>query len=478
MEAWDERVVQPLSKLTGETTDVVHLFLCMVACLPVALFHRLFFFRVSPTIQHLYFFITGAGLFTAWLGWDSLHLAIPSLLGYVLVCVMPAGTLRSSIFLIAPLAHLVWGLSTYASDEYSVGWMTPACVNVQALFAFCMDVTDSRLPPEKKNADQKMLSIAKIPSLIAYLGFKFNPLTAVGGPMINFNEYERFVHGAHLKDFDAKKYSLTLRSVMSCLRCLLQAVLGVALTFVGVLIVPKSMFLADTFEERDLVTRIALLTIHGMLDLCKYVGVWKLVESAACLCTLGYSGTDASGPQFHLCRQVHFGQLVLPTNCAMYSVKFNCATHRFVKRYIFKRLAFLGNWYASLLLSTIYISIWHGVHFGYFWTFLICEFLTLFVETRYITVLKNLTGVQSLASLPLVPRVIAHALCSTYTHMAIAYGYIGMSFLGWGKVVLVATRVGFYFHVSWAVLLLVHVFLPASWKSTPAKPVASAKKTD
>eukprot|EP00117_Sycon_ciliatum_P038412 scpid58907/ scgid3558/ len=51
MEAWDERVVQPLSKLTGETTEVVHLFLCMVACLPVALFHRLFFFRVSPTIQ-------------------------------------------------------------------------------------------------------------------------------------------------------------------------------------------------------------------------------------------------------------------------------------------------------------------------------------------------------------------------------------------------------------------------------------------
>jgi len=43
---------------------------------------------------------------------------------------------------------------------------------------------------------------------------------------------------------------------------------------------------------------------------------------------------------------------------------FNVTTNMFVMKYVFKRLAFLGNKMISLVLSMMFLAVWHGFAIG------------------------------------------------------------------------------------------------------------------
>ena len=52
-----------------------------------------------------------------------------------------------------------------------------------------------------------------------------------------------------------------------------------------------------------------------------------------------------------------------------------------VARYVYKRLRFLGNRYASQFLTLMFLAVWHGYHLGYFVLFFM-EFVIILWERK------------------------------------------------------------------------------------------------
>lgn len=79
---------------------------------------------------------------------------------------------------------------------------------------------------------------------------------------------------------------------------------------------------------------------------------------------------------------------------------FNINTNHWSKRYLYKRLMFLGNKNLSALFTLAFLAVWHGTHPGYFLCFGM-EFLGMEAERRLIGLLSVLksTPLSFLATL-------------------------------------------------------------------------------
>ena len=61
-------------------------------------------------------------------------------------------------------------------------------------------------------------------------------------------------------------------------------------------------------------------------------------------------------------------------------MSFNINTNLWSKRYVYKRLAFLGNRDLSQLGTLVFLAVWHGFYTGYLWAFAL-EFLAMQAES-------------------------------------------------------------------------------------------------
>ena len=68
--------------------------------------------------------------------------------------------------------------------------------------------------------------------------------------------------------------------------------------------------------------------------------------------------------------------------CSGYLVILACCELYSSSRYIFKRVAFLGNKNLSMVIMVIVVSLWHGVHINYLIVFLVCEFPMVLAERQ------------------------------------------------------------------------------------------------
>lgn len=62
-----------------------------------------------------------------------------------------------------------------------------------------------------------------------------------------------------------------------------------------------------------------------------------------------------------------------------YIQSFNVNTNHWVAQYVYKRLKFLGNRQFSQLTALLFLSVWHGLHSGYYVCFFF-EFLVIYME--------------------------------------------------------------------------------------------------
>lgn len=110
---------------------------------------------------------------------------------------------------------------------------------------------------------------------------------------------------------------------------------------------------------------------------------------------------------------------ITSTKFQHYIDSFNCNTNYFAAEYIYKRLKFLGNKYASQALTLLFLAVWHGVNSGYYATFL-NEFILIFFEKQFEDLLKKTVLYEALWSSTYL-KYLSYVVLKIYT----------LVFMGW-----------------------------------------------
>ncbi|KAI9331421.1 MBOAT, membrane-bound O-acyltransferase family-domain-containing protein [Zopfochytrium polystomum] len=308
------------------------------------------------------------------------------LASYALVRIAPSSTWTPLFVTTANLLHLA-ALYIYiqllhpGSDDVSA----PLMVVVIKMSTFSWAVYDGTLPSSQLSPGQNQRAIKEIPSLTEFLGYSLFFANFLVGPAFEFSEYRRWAR-------NEEPYSKAPSSFIPFLRTFTVSIVttGIFLKFGG----PWSHehCVQESFLKYSLLFRLWYIQVAGLIQRCKYYGVWKLAEAACILCGVGYSGylPVESGTAASSKSPTKFAhRWVAASNASVYDVEtaqcprdyignWNLKTNQWMRNSVYLRLVKsvgVGSSVASLL-TWMASAFWHGFYPGYYLTFLSGALLT------------------------------------------------------------------------------------------------------
>lgn len=188
------------------------------------------------------------------------------------------------------------------------------------------------------------------------------------------------------------------------------------------------------------------MLVCGKVALWRYVSVWLIAEGSCIMTGISYGGMDQEGRvDWHALANVHIVDFETCITLEGVIQSFNLNTNKWVARYVFKRLKFLGNKMASWALSMLFVALWHGVWPGYYINFSL-EMVAVMAERKLISFLRRLLG-SSLSdmSAPVgVPLTVAAYLLK---NIILMYPLVVFMLLKWSECYKFMSSVYFYCHV-------------------------------
>jgi lysophospholipid acyltransferase 5 len=410
--------------------------------------------RGQGTIRSLWHTLAGCATLYYCFGGQVILCVLPVVFTYlVLQLVHLTGQSRYvavSINFIAQMGYLFYAYALYATDEdYDVNWTTPMCVLTLRLIGVTFDYADGGNP--KATSDQAVNRLVSPPGLIPLLGFSLYYGSVLAGPQFTFVRYQAYAEDRLL---DEKARAAGTPYGMAA-RKLALAVVYLAASTVGTAMFPNTMFWSPEYLSAPLATRLVNFFFMAKFATCKYVGVWLIVESAALVAGFGYEGPGSDS--YNGAANVRPYLLETTPEIGGVIAAFNINTNDWSKRYIFKRLRFLGNRHLSSMGTLLFLCVWHGSSFGYFMTFFL-EFLFVDAERRVMDRFGRPNNSTGLARLLLIAN----------RQMIIAYGYAPFETLTYTRTMHMYSTVGFFLHYAAAFIVVADLVLPRAKKEKVA----------
>jgi len=215
-------------------------------------------------------------------------------------------------------------------------------------------------------------------------------------------------------------------SLFPAMWCFLLGVIYLGLHNVGALYYPSSYLNTPDYFISPFWKRMIAIWLCCKITMMKYLGVWLVGEGSIILTGIGYAGRKSGVTLWNGLSNVNPWHYETCINLQGVVESFNINTNDWIKRYVFKRLMFLGNKNISLLISLIFLAIWHGFAVGYFMCFLL-EFVDLEAERR---LRERLNGpISNLHSanpslLKLLLRYMCNIFCYFNRTFQVSYGLI------------------------------------------------------
>jgi lysophospholipid acyltransferase 5 len=205
--------------------------------------------------------------------------------------------------------------------------------------------------------------------------------------------------------------------------------------------------LLDQLVDMPLPKAILYLTIIGNLGLRKYLAIWLINEGSCILSGISLERNEGVTGKATDLSQINWGRVanVLPwtfesaTNVNQKIASFNINTNDWCKRYIFKRLMWVGNKDVSMVAALLFLSLWHGFKPGYLFTFS-AEFVVLLLQQRLIARHIRLGLDKS--------NVYAVLVCWPVVLNLAAYAYAPFETLTWARTVNMFSGVSWYMHIA------------------------------
>ncbi|KAI9596621.1 MBOAT, membrane-bound O-acyltransferase family-domain-containing protein [Syncephalis fuscata] len=481
--------IQPLPQLLGIPESTLRLLIVLLSAYPAAYLYRVWAlprWSNQPNALNAYHAFVGLLFSYFFCDTDIVHsLATVFATYFISVALAPRSpNLANGLIFTVNMGYLLWGYYYKQTIDYDLGWTCPQCVLCLKLIGYGADVCDGQAARlrAKKAANEKVIDkkqqedsnaaitadvtlplkifddatsvVTEVPSFLRLLGFSYHPTTFLVGPQLTFAYYDgalkRGVRGAQdpveeaairSAKNGAKRPFLNGRDLRA-LRCFSLSLLYMIGTQLAGALLPIKVMITPEAENWSMLYRITYMAISLKGVLMRYLGVWLMSEGACVLSGLGYNGISATGASlWDGLANVYPGHFELATQLTTIVVSFNVNTNRWVKRYIFKRLRFLGNKHISSFAALFFLAIWHGLHPGYFLTFGM-EFLDMEAERRVAILWRRATGGKPLNSG--LFSIFLSIIGWLWVCLQLTYGLVTMELLILERGMLLWSRVGFF----------------------------------
>ncbi|KAK3737487.1 hypothetical protein QZH41_010816 [Actinostola sp. cb2023] len=364
-----------LVEKTGLSDPALRLVIGLLSAYPLCLIYRLFLYRTNPMLQHVYFIVGGMCLLIFGFGWGVIHSIINIVLVYLVLLIGGPNMGTVITVFILNLVGLAWDYYDGAQDQ------------------------------ETLSADFKTTALHKLPSVIEVFGSCYYMGGCLVGPLFPIKPYIQLVEGDLIdKELDNN----------SCIGAGLKRMV-VGLTYLGGYSVLGVWFTAshmntEEFKALSFISQMWYIGFWGRIILMRYLGVWLTAEGSCIVTGLSYNGKTPQG-QLIWDGLRNIKLTIYETSYTYQHIVecFNVNTNKWVFRYVFKRLRFLGNKDLSHFLTLMFLAVWHGLHVGYFICFSL-EFLIILMERQVYNLFAGVFKMRwSDMSVPLKALVIAIA---------------------------------------------------------------------
>lgn len=345
-----------LALLAGVTPAEVRLFLCLLLAYPAAgVWRHLPFGRT----RHLFSVVVGGWMLQFVNGYQAVYNLASVLACYALMLACGARCARAvCVLAMAVLAggHLYRQVTDYLG--WTLDWTLVAMVTTQKVMGLAYNVQDAH--DDGATAEQKLRSVAEVPSLLEFLGFILFPGNVIIGPGFEYTDYKAFAEGIKVSPppyaaaawrlFQGLFFFVAHTAIATKYPC-------------GELLGSKEFFQTGSWMYRYVVIWIGLVGVRF-----KYYFGWKIAEGAGCMGGLGYNGVDKTTGQHRWDRLENIDVLAYETSQSLRtsSQNWNKTTNKWLRRYVYDRAPASVNLYLTYLIS----AFWHGFYPGYYMFFL------------------------------------------------------------------------------------------------------------
>ncbi|XP_028280261.1 lysophospholipid acyltransferase 5 [Parambassis ranga] len=392
-------LLEKLSESLGSPEPAVRLMLSILIGYPCALVYRRFFFYQPPTVIHLFHAFSGLALAAFNFGSQIYHSAVCIFVQFLMLRLMgrTVTTVLSSFTF--QMVYLLAGYYYTATEEYDIKWTMPHCVLTLKLVGLSFDYYDGGKEMSQLSAEQKKSALSSVPSLLEMCGFSYFYGGFLVGPQFTLRSYQRLVAG-ELTDCPGKPAN----SVIPSIKRFAVGFLCLVIFTIFSPYFPDNYFLTDEFEAQPFWYRCVFILLWVKVILYKYVSCWLIAEGICILSGLGYNGVVDGQHQWDACANMKLWVYETTPLFGGTISSFNINTNAWAARNVFKRLKFLGNKMLSHVTTLFFLTIWHGLHSGYFLCFSM-EFIIITVERQAQALVKDSPLLTKVANSPLYPLI-------------------------------------------------------------------------
>ncbi len=211
-------------------------------------------------------------------------------------------------------------------------------------------------------------------TMLDYLGYIFFlPTFFVGGPFSFKHFYECQMRNKNDEDEKNDKVQKIMkkRRMIAITRSILWVIL-LMIFYLQLVGVRYELALTKEYEIKPFWEKILLLQLFGFASRLQYYIAWKLSETCGLIAGMGFTGENFDGLQ-----NSNVIKTETSKNLRDYIASWNKLTAIWLKNYVYKNFSDLGFNSGTTTMFTFVISaVWHGIHPGYYLTFISGAFFT------------------------------------------------------------------------------------------------------
>ncbi|XP_073522369.1 lysophospholipid acyltransferase 2-like isoform X1 [Phyllobates terribilis] len=408
--------------LSGQLSALILAFLFRY-CLPPS--------HCGPRIRHGIATLLGICLSAYCFGWLTVFLVGEITLCYLMLLMVDPRRIQIYTLLITMVYLTFFHIRRYANPfadelDFTVALMTLT----QKASRFAFEYHDGTVSSDHSlTPTQRRLAIRSPPGILPYLSYSVGFLGLLAGPLCSFNDYQLFIHGEQKK---RNPNVAVFKKLWLC--CFLLA---------------AHIMLSDQFSiSNDPNNSVLYLFLELYLTAAsrrpKYYFAWTLADAINNAAGFGYNGISDDGEErWDLLSNLNILRIETATSFKMFIDNWNIQTAVWLKEVCYDRSPF------NPLLSTFLLSAaWHGVHPGYYFTFLTAVPITLAARKVRLTV-------RPMFQHTLWSKLIYSLITWLCTQVAMSYTVAPFILLGLGPSFQLYRSLGFCLHILPLLLLLI-----------------------
>ena len=345
--------------------SVIRLAAGLFIAYPVLLVYRKWLRRQPLVYQHIYFAISGIALVWWIMGVQYLCNSLICILVHYMTLKCFGGKFWPTVFLfVFQLGFIHVGLYISGYVVGVINWNVLHNTLCLRLIGMAINVYDGTKPNTQLTEEQQRQALCKIPSLLETLSHCFFIGSCLVGPQHSFASFNK----AMQRNQDGGDLNGSLESGMA------QFIKGVLLLMVAAF--GNYYFAADLYllsedcMAQGFMWRRVVAFFCTTLIKCNLSGAFLMAEGSCMVAGLTFNGYYENGLiDWHGWTNVNLKEFFLGVTSKASTNGNNIQVYKWVSFFVYKRLKFLKSKTTSKFVTLLFLSLWHGYHFGYFYYF-------------------------------------------------------------------------------------------------------------